>query len=370
MNKAMRILLLASVGGTLAFAADQPAPPPPAAAVPTNGTGPKIAFDTPVFDFGKAKEGELVKHTYIFTNTGDQLLEVTAVRPSCGCTTAGEWTHKAKPGETGTIAVQLNTAGQHSPVFKTITVTCNDKANGSPVLQLKGAIWKPIEINPPMVVLKVDADTSHPSAVVRIVNNQDEPLTLSPPESNNRSVAAELKTLQPGKDFEVTISAVPPISPPSAQGHITLKTSSTNMPLITLTAYVNVLPPISVIPPTIGLPPAPLLSALTNSVNFKINGTNALALSEPSVNDPQVGIQLKELVPGHAFAAMLTFPQGFEIAQGKQVELSIKSSYPSVPLIKVPISQPPRLAMPAVNPAKPTPGAARVLPPPPRPASL
>ena len=37
------------------------------------------------------------------------------------------------------------------------------------------------------------------STIVRIVNNTEEPITLSEPESNNHSFAAELKTTQPGK---------------------------------------------------------------------------------------------------------------------------------------------------------------------------
>src|SRR5436190_16810023 len=87
-------LLLA---GTTVVSAQQPplAPaqtPAPAAAPATisvSAIGPKIAFETPEYDFAKVKSGELVKHTFIFTNTGDDLLILTNVQPSCGCTTAG-----------------------------------------------------------------------------------------------------------------------------------------------------------------------------------------------------------------------------------------------------------------------------------------
>src|SRR6201993_123091 len=80
-----------------------PAPPPtphPAAAPATNGPAPRIQFATPVYDFGKAKAGEPIKYSYVFTNTGDAVLEVTHVQPSCGCTTAGDWTRKVEPGQT------------------------------------------------------------------------------------------------------------------------------------------------------------------------------------------------------------------------------------------------------------------------------
>src|ERR1700738_2777670 len=99
--------LLVLAGALTAFAAENPAAappsasPPPAAPVPPIATtaaapaqatnvGPKIQFAMPIYDFGKTQSGELVKYTFSFTNIGDATLEVTDVRPSCGCTTAGD----------------------------------------------------------------------------------------------------------------------------------------------------------------------------------------------------------------------------------------------------------------------------------------
>ena len=77
----------------MAISDAQPTSAPPAAVMTsTNGIGPKIQFATPIYDFGRVRSGELVKYTYVFTNTGDRMLMVTAVQPGCHCTTAGEWT--------------------------------------------------------------------------------------------------------------------------------------------------------------------------------------------------------------------------------------------------------------------------------------
>jgi len=362
MNKMILNVILAAAMGTTALAAELPQAPGPATAESTNAVGPKIAFDSIVFDFGKAKEGELVKHTYVFTNIGDQLLEISAVQPSCGCTTAGEWTHKVEPGKCGTMAIQFNTAHQNPSVFKTITVTCTDKSNPRPVLQLKGTIWKPIEVTPQFAVLNVSADAPNPSTTVRIINNQEEPFTLSPPESNNKAFSAELKTVQPGKEYQVVVTAQSPLNPGSVQAQISLKSTSATMPVVTITAFANVTAPVTVSPPAIGLPPAPLLTAQTNSVNITYNSTNRLTF-EPAVNDSRVDVQLKEVQPGKTYVASLIFPQGFDIAQGKQVELTIKSSNPSLAPVKVPVSQAPRLNAPQLMQMK-SPMGARMIPPP------
>src|SRR5262249_11195804 len=73
-------------------------------------TGPKMEIAEPTFDFGKVPAGPMINHAFTFTNTGDQVLEIKDVRPSCGCTTAGEWDHQVQPGKQGSIPVRFNSA--------------------------------------------------------------------------------------------------------------------------------------------------------------------------------------------------------------------------------------------------------------------
>src|SRR5689334_22874776 len=117
-----------SAGLTVALQAQQPQAVPgvntgsSAAAVPAPSTGgPQIQFDNQVYDFGKVTAGDVVKHTFVFTNTGTQTLELSDVHPSCGCTTAGDWTRKVEPGQTGSIPLQVNTANFNGAVTKTVT---------------------------------------------------------------------------------------------------------------------------------------------------------------------------------------------------------------------------------------------------------
>ena len=83
-------------------------------------------------------------------------------------------------------------------------------------------------------------------------------------------------------------------------------------------------------------------------MSIRNNGTNTLTLSEPEVNAKGVDLQLKEIEAGRSFALTANFPAGFEMAQGEQVELSVKSNHPQFPTIKVPIMQPTRPAPPAM----------------------
>jgi hypothetical protein len=97
---------------------------------------PGDQFDLTMFDFGKVNQGEVVKHEFVFTNTGTATLEITAVRPGCGCTTAGIWDKLVEPGKTGIIPLQFNSANFGGKVFKSATVTCSDpnRSNVVPIM--------------------------------------------------------------------------------------------------------------------------------------------------------------------------------------------------------------------------------------------
>ena len=49
---------------------------------------PLIAVDEPIYEFGEVLEGQFVTHVFTLTNSGDEPLEISQVRVTCGCTTA------------------------------------------------------------------------------------------------------------------------------------------------------------------------------------------------------------------------------------------------------------------------------------------
>ena len=346
---------------TLLQAEPAPVPAPtastPASPAAESGTGAKIQFATPIYDFGKARSPEPVKYVYYFTNTGDAVLELSNVQPQCGCTTAGDYTRKVEPGQTGTIPIQFNTSAYNGQVFKTITVASNDKKQPNYVLQLKGTVWKPIETIPQYTVLNVPPDTQTASITVQVTNHLDEALELYAPEVSISAVSAELKTNEAGKSFSVVLTTVPPYSANNLSGKVTLKTSLTNMATLEVPFWVNIQPAVSVLPPQVYLQQAPLAVASSNVIRIQNSSSNPLTLSEPSVNVPGVDVHIKELNPGHIFEVVFGFPAGFEVPPGQQAMATIKSSNPQHALIKIPIMQTQRPQMQAPVPnvqGKPT----------------
>ncbi len=312
-----------------------------AAPAPGTNVGPKIVFQTPIHDFGRVKSGDPVKFTYIFTNIGDQVLEISNVQPQCGCTAAGDYTRKVEPGQTGEIPIQFNTANYGSQVIKTITVASNDKAQSMVVLQLKGTLWKPIELIPPYTILNVLPDSPGATGVVRIVNNMEVPLILTDPVCSNPAFAIALKTNTPGKEYQLTLCPQPGLAPGTVQGKITLKTSITNPPSIDVPFWANVQAPVMVLPPQI-MVPATVPTKMTPSVTIQNNSTNSLVVSDPSFNMPGIEAQIRELQPGRIFSVQVSLPSGFEIPQGQKAVMTLKTSHPKFQTLEVPLVQMPK----------------------------
>ena len=317
------------------------APAPPAAA----GAGPKIQFATNTYEFGRVPVGMMVRATFVFTNTGTAPLEVTEVRPGCGCTTAGSWDRHVEPGKTGTIPLQLNTANFGGAVIKTTTVTCNDPAQPTTQLLIKGEIWKPIDVQPGFVVFNPGAaPISNDVRVVRVVNNTADEITIEAPVSSNPAFKPTLKVVKPGKEFEIQVATVPPLAAGTVQGMVTAKTSSTNLPQISLTVMAISQPAVVAIPNQVLLPRGPLSNPTPITVAIRNNGAEPITVTSPSVTPSNITVSVNEIQPGRVYNLGLNFPAGFQLKPGERGELAVKTSHPSTPLITVPILQ--RAAIP------------------------
>lgn len=247
MNLSFRAAILLGIG--VAFPATsgrvlagEPATPPlPGSAPtanPTQTAAPTINIETSVYDFGKVLCGETVKHDYVVKNTGAGTLIISNVQSSCGCTTATNTSKEISPGKQGLISIEFHTANFSGPVKKTLAVTSNDPNKPLVNIQVKGTVWKPIEVTPPAAsfMSRLDSPTNE-IRVVHILNQQDQPLILSPPQSNQRTVGVELKTNHIGKEYEVLVRLVPPLGAGNTFAQITLKTSSPQMPVLTIPVF-------------------------------------------------------------------------------------------------------------------------------------
>jgi len=112
---------------------------------------PMIHAEETRYDFGTVQEGVIITHAFVIENVGDEPLEITGVRASCGCTTTALATNILQPGESVDLEARLNTNGFGGySVNKTIYVYSNDPTYGDTfgsdlplfILRLTGQVVK------------------------------------------------------------------------------------------------------------------------------------------------------------------------------------------------------------------------------------
>lgn len=86
---------------------------------------PVINFEEEFHDFGEVQEGDVVEHTFVFTNEGDGPLIISNAQGSCGCTVPDWPRQPIAPGQKGQIKVSFNSTGRAGRQDKRVTLTTN-----------------------------------------------------------------------------------------------------------------------------------------------------------------------------------------------------------------------------------------------------
>lgn len=130
-----RILLTLICAATSLIAFAQPTTSDPV----VDPTAPKITFETTEYNFDSIVQGDTVKYTFTFKNTGKTPLVISDVQVGCGCTVPKFSKEPISPGKKGTIYVEFRSAGKMGQQEKPITVISNN-GSGNVVLYLRGKV--------------------------------------------------------------------------------------------------------------------------------------------------------------------------------------------------------------------------------------
>jgi hypothetical protein len=101
---------------------------------------PKLVLQQTSYDFGNIKQGDKVSHIFVLSNSGGDLLRISNVTASCGCTAAAPEKKELAPGESTNLNVSFNSSGRRGKQNKTIRIFSNDPQNPEMVLTITGVV--------------------------------------------------------------------------------------------------------------------------------------------------------------------------------------------------------------------------------------
>jgi hypothetical protein len=316
------------------------------------GEVPSIRFDTQTYDFGHIRAASDVSHDYWFANTGNGPLEILAVRPGCGCTSSGQYDRVVQPGQAGKIPIKVNTHGS-GPLSKTISIQTNAPgAEANVTLTIKGELWQIVDATPPNVMYgSIRGSGITPDQLIRkvaIKNNDPQPIKLETPTSTNPVFTTELKELEPGKAFELVITAKQPLPLGNTSGSVQMNTGIKEMPVLNIPVSIYVTADVEATPAQLVLPLS-IPKAMQRMVYVR-NYIDAkpMKVTEASINSPDIKTEITEAQPGVAWRININVPKDFHLASGGG-KLTIKTDSPSMPELTVPILQAGTASIPTVQ---------------------
>jgi hypothetical protein len=113
----------------------------------TEEKAPRLTLVDPMKDFGTVSKGQKLDHSFQVKNTGNADLQITAVRPTCGCTVA-DFDKTIKPGETGKITAHVDTTQFTGPITKAVIIESNDPSTPSAQVTLRAVVKPYVEAFP------------------------------------------------------------------------------------------------------------------------------------------------------------------------------------------------------------------------------
>jgi len=103
-------------------------------------SGPVMNFESMTVDYGTIEQNSDPLRSFIFTNTGNEPLQITHAKGSCGCTVPEYPKEPIMPGEQAKINVRYDTK-RVGKFVKSVTLTTNT-TSGKEKLTIKGEVLK------------------------------------------------------------------------------------------------------------------------------------------------------------------------------------------------------------------------------------
>jgi len=195
---------------------------PPKKRQPQSGT-PHLTVLQPVYDFGTARQGSIVEHSFMLTNKGDAPLTIDKIRASCGCTATQMTSKIIQPNTSIPLRTRLNLTLQKGKQNKTITVYSNDPKNPVVTLKLQGESVTMVSLEPPRADLGVSYEASASRTVI-VTAHEEISFNVLNTRTSAKNITVEVKEIEPGKKYEAKIQVMAPEKRGPVRGWVHLLT--------------------------------------------------------------------------------------------------------------------------------------------------
>ena len=304
------------------------------------GPRPIIKAENPVHDFKTVWVGPDLKHTFIIKNEGQETLRINAVRPACGCTVAGKYPTAIAPGESGEFPFSTNSNKLRGKFEKGIKILSNDPVTPDLQLKIRGEVKHYMDVVPRNVYFGKIGRPEAQTKVVKITNNTDKPLELEVGKLPKGNIDAKLVTKEPGKAFELHVTAEPPFNTGILFKKIPLKTNIDGQKTVDIEVRGNIPLRLEVDPAVLNVSPSRRAAVdakgMTRTIKLTNHGDTPVKLLDATIDDSRIGLQIVEQSEGKKYSVAAHFPPGYDLPSAGRT-ITLKTDDKEKPTITVPV---------------------------------
>jgi hypothetical protein len=250
------------------------------------------------------------------------------------------------------VVVNIGTGPVRGKLTKVISVVTNDRTSPEVRLQCEAEIRSALVCEPNIVSLgSIKRNSPKIEKTVRITRGAAGPIKPRVMTTTNPLVKAELREIEAGSTYDLDIVAEPPWPNSFLRASVQLDTGTTEVPM-------EIVMVSGMLTPRVQATPARFYVRPDSSKGVRLAAR--LVWDDPPgkatgvvVNDPGLTARLEE--EGSQQMVVLTAAAGYAVPPGKNIQVTVNTDDPAVPILQIPVSPMPT---PAARPGAPAAGRA------------
>lgn len=297
---------------------------------------PQIASPEPVFDFGTAREGEMVTHRFILMNRGKGLLRLQRLHSTCGCTVSRPDSMEIPGGEAVSVEVRLDLTGRTGPQEQRVQVFSNDPRTPVLDLMLIGTSLPEVEVEPRVVNFQRIDPEAPPTATISVRSTTDRPLHITGLRTQRDLLELTQEVLEENREYRIALTP----KAGAASGHFSdsleILTDHPASGSIRVVVLWQVTPPMSVSPATLHLVAGRNREALTRYLLVRPGVELEEPLRVENVEWPgrDIGIEIND---AGNFGIRIQLSNIVALPEMNGEEILVHTNVPGFEQLKVPV---------------------------------
>jgi hypothetical protein len=317
-----------------------------AAGVASAQSGPNMVVEEKIKDVGTVAQGEVVDVDFKIANEGNDVLQVKAVRPTCGCTVA-DYDKEIPAGGEGFVKAKLDTKDFSGPISKSILIMTNDPREPTMSVVIKANVQPFVEVLPrPLIRFNAVQREPMTEKIVVVATEPDRDFEVTKVTSHVPFLKPSVKELtggervagKAGKQFEVGVEITDdaPVGPVSAK--LTIHTDHPKAKEVVVKVYGVVRSLIHVTPSQVqfGTVNAKAMAGRNVIVVNNRTGKASMEVTGATVSDEAFDTSVATIEEGRRYQVTINVKADAP-AGARTATMKIKTNDPDFPEMEVPV---------------------------------